>query len=65
MTGAVPKPANSDTPRQAGFENAVDVLAGLMTFARVLRADGWEVNLAIETGGVDRINFSAQRGSPQ
>lgn len=52
------------TPRRVeadpGFKNAVDVLAGLMAFARVLRTCGWEVNVAIETGGADRINFSAQ-----
>lgn len=43
------------------FETAADLVAGLTTFARVLARCGWEVNLSVETGAVERMNFSAQR----
>lgn len=45
-------------------DTALEVLEGLLEFATRLRGDGWEVNVACETGGPERISFSAQRAAP-
>lgn len=52
-------------PPNPRYDTALAILDAMAALAADARADGWEVNVAIETGGPERITFSAQRPIPQ
>lgn len=60
MAGSVLKLA----PPETRYDTALEILEALMALAIRARTEGWEVNVAIETGGPERITFAASRMPP-
>jgi len=51
-------------PPNPRYATAMEILDAMTVFAVMARQDGWTVNMAIETGGPERINFAAERAVP-